>query len=356
MNEFIAITGATALVGAGLEPVHTASIVLQEGRIREVGPSENVLIPRGAQRIDATGLTVMPGFIDAHVHIGFYEPLRVLRGGITTARDLAWPSDRIFELAERSQATAFDGPRLLAAGPMLTAPGGYPTRAAWAPAGTGLSVTTPDDARRAVADIVSSNADVVKVALNPEVGPTLDLETLRAIVDAAHERGLKVTGHVCGLDELHKALDAGLDELAHMLMSRERIPDNTLRRMVAQGMTVVPTLAIRFGRDRRLAIDNLRTFSEVGGRTVYGTDLGNAGPGPGIDRREIRAMATAGLSPQQIVSSATVESARWLGLHSRGVLEAGADADLVAVSGKPLEHAVDLTRVEMVWRQGRRVR
>jgi imidazolonepropionase-like amidohydrolase len=352
-SERIALAGGTALVGPGLEPVEDATILITDGVITDVGPAEAVEVPDGTKTVDTTGSLLMPGFIDAHVHIGFHPPETVLANGVTTVRDLAWPPQVIHPLAERSRNTSFPGPLIVAAGPMLTAPGGYPTKASWAPEGTGRVVEGPVDARAAVAATIEEGATIIKVALNPAVGPTLDHKTLRAIVEAAHDRDLKVTGHVTGLAELDKALDAGMDELAHMLMSDERIPGDTLERMVDQGMVVVPTLSVRFGDDRRTAIDNLRRFLDAGGRVIYGTDLGNAGPQPGIDGREIRAMTKARMTTTEIVASATIDAARWLGLQSKGVLAKGADADIVAVSPAALSRPDELTQVQTVWRGGR---
>ena len=344
------ISGGAALIGEELERADVATVSIEGELIGAIDTSGE------RDGIDATGLTLIPGFIDTHVHIGFHSPASVLAGGVTTVRDLAWPPDVIFPLAESSAATDFDGPRILAAGPMLTVAGGYPTRAGWAPEGTGRVVSAPDGAEAAVDEVAGSGAAIVKVALNAEVGPTLDLDTLAGIVSAAHARGLKVTGHVYGLPELHKALDAGMDELAHMLMSPETIPDETIARMVDAGMAVVPTLSVRYGKDRKIAIDNLRRFSEVGGTIVYGTDLGNQGPRPGIDRREIKAMAAAGLDGRDIVASGTTRAARWLGLAGTGVLVPGARADIVGVHGDPLTDPMSLTKVKLVVRGGRVVK
>lgn len=349
------LENATVLAGADLSPTSGTSLALRGQRIVSVGgDAGDGDGPR--ETLDATGLLLVPGFIDAHVHIGFADPGEVLAGGVTTARDLGWPPADIFPLARSSRSASWDGPEILAAGPMLTAPGGYPARAAWAPKGTAREVTSPEDARAAVAEVADAGATIVKFALNPPVGPVLALDVLTAIVEAAHERGLKATGHVYGLGELHKALDAGADEVAHMLMSPEAIPDETIDRMVAAGMAVVPTLSVRFGRDREYALDNLRRFHEAGGTIVYGTDLGNEGPRPGIDRLEVRAMAAAGMTARAIVRSATVAAALWLGLEDRGVIEAGRSADLVALPERALEDAAYLTNVRMVWRAGRRVR
>ena len=353
MDQTAVIEGGTVLVGRDLTPV-PGSVVIEEGRIAEAG--RGVRGPKRAERVDASGMLVLPGFIDSHVHIGLFSPVDIVRNGVTTVRDLAWPADVIFELVERSRADDFDGPTTLAAGPMLTAPGGYPTRAAWAPPGTGLEVATPGAGRSAVADLARAGACVVKIALNPEVGPVLDESTLTAIVDAAHDWGLNVTGHISGIDELLKALRAGIDELAHMLMSEERIPDDVIRRMVTQDVVVVPTLSCRFGSDGETAGENLARFVRSGGTVVYGTDLGNEGPRPGIDPREVEAMGAAGMSARNVIASATVRSAAWLGLRNTGAIEPGADADLVCVPETALRSVSELSRVEMVWRRGRRMR
>jgi imidazolonepropionase-like amidohydrolase len=201
-----------------------------------------------------------------------------------------------------------------------------------------------------------AGASVIKIALNRDAGPTLDVAVVRAIADAAHRRDLPVTGHVVGLPELDKALSGGVDELAHMLLSPVLIPQRTLARMAAQDMTIVPTLSIFFGRAQRVAVKNLRRWIDAGGRVVYGTDLGNTGPRPGIERREVRAMAKSGMSPKDIVRSATVVAARCIGLGRAGSIEAGCSADLVALRGDPLTDARAITNVAHVWRRGRRVR
>lgn len=333
-----------------------AVVVAEDGKITSVGPQGEAVLPHDAEVIDATGMTVLPGFIDAHVHIGFYPPSSVLAGGVTCARDLGWPPEEIFPLAAESQRPTFEGPTILPAGAMLTAPGGYPTRASWAPAGTGLVVEGRSGANTAVERMVGGGATVIKVALNPPAGPTLDAATLAEIVRAAHAHGLKVTGHVHGLEELTKALDAGVDELAHMLMGLESIDAATIERMVDQDMAVLPTLAIRFGRELDVAVENLRNFRRAGGRVIYGTDLGNAGTTPGIDKNEVALMAAAGMTPADIIHSATASSARWLQLSSTGILEPGRDADVIAVRGDPLGELAALGDVAIVIRRERRAR
>ena len=339
------------LVGDGLQPDFDRAVVIENGRIAEVTSR-----PPEGETIELRDMTLLPGFIDAHVHIRFFDPGDVLRGGVTTVRDLAWPPRDIYPLAEESTDPTFDGPLILAVGPMLTAPGGYPSAAAWAPEGTGRVVENIDDARVAVRERVAEKAAAVKVALNAAVGPTLSLETLTAICEEAHAHGLRVTGHIFGLEELRKAVAAGIDELAHMLMSREEIPDSVFHEMVAKDVTCVPTLSIHGMRTRRIAIMNLAGFVDAGGRVVYGTDLGNSGPKPGIDRKEIDRMERSGMTGRAIVSSGTNVAASYLGLGTKGVIAPGKDADLIAVGGDPLDAPIALTDVRFVMRGGRVVR
>jgi imidazolonepropionase-like amidohydrolase len=114
----------------------------------------------------------------------------------------------------------------------------------------------------------------------------------------------------------------------------------------------VPTLSCRFD-DLDLAIKNLARWHGTGGRIVYGTDLGNEGPEPGIDRREVSAMQRAGMSPQQIIASATSGAAAYLGLADRGILEPDRVADVIGVKGDPLDDLAALQNIRLVMRRGR---
>ena len=343
----VILKAARALVGDRLQEEAPASIAVEHGKIRTGGNLAD------AEVIDLGELTLLPGFIDTHVHIWFADPGTVLRRGVTTVRDLGWPPADIHPLARRSGAPDFDGPAILAAGQMLTVPGGYPTRAAWAPSGTGRELASPSEAEPAVEEQAAAGAVTIKVALNAAVGPTLDAETLRAVCDAAHARRLRVTAHIFGLHELEKAVDCGVDEMAHILLSPETIPESLIARMVAADMTVVPTLSITRLRTKRIAMQNLAAFFEAGGRVVYGTDLGNSGPRPGIDRREIGRMMRSGMDSRSIVAAGTTAAASWLGLDTKGRIAPGMDADIIGVRGDPLDASVSLTEVGFVMRSGR---
>ena len=341
------LKAARALVGPDLLPTEDVSIAVEAGRITALdGNGDGEVLELG-------DLTLLPGFIDAHVHIGFADPADVLQGGVTTVRDLAWVPDDIFGLAERSRGKSFRGPLVLCVGPMLTVESGYPTRAGWAPTGTGRAVTSADDAHAAVVENARRGAQAIKVGLNAQVGPTLDRDLLTAICAAAHAIDLGVTAHIYGLGELTKAIEAGVDELAHILMSPESIPDEVIAAMVERSMVVIPTLSIFSGRELEVAVGNMARFVSAGGRVVYGTDLGNEGPGPGIDPLEIERMVAAGLDGHRVVTAATSDAASHLGLASKGNLAAGYDADIIGVAGDPLTRPQDLCDVRFVMRSGR---
>lgn len=336
-----------ALVGAELRSLEPGVVSVRAGRIESLGHPGT-----GDETLDLPGVTLLPGFIDSHVHIGFFAPRAVLAGGVTTVRDLAWPPEDIYPLARASRSVDFDGPEIHCVGPMLTVSGGYPTRAAWAPPGTGAVVGSPAEAGRTVESQAALGAVAIKVALNAEVGPTLELTTLRAICDTAHELGLDVTAHVFGISELAKALEGGVDELAHILMSPERIPDDLVAALVERDVTVVPTLSVFSGRALEIAIDNVARFVATGGRVVYGTDLGNAGPRPGIERLEIEGLVAAGLDARAVIAAATTRVGAPLAAE-KGVLAEGFAADVVGVRGDCLARPTDLCDVAFVMRGGR---
>jgi len=342
------LVGVTVLDGSGGSPLPDHTVVVRDGRVHEVGPRDQVAPGEGAREIRAEGLTVLPGVVDTHVHLDFHVPAQVLRGGVTTVRDLGWPAARLQVLERAAAQPGARSPRLLRAGQIVTVPGGYPTRAAWAPPGTARPVAGTEEAVSAVADLADAGAVVVKVALDDRVGPTLPEATLAAVVTAARQRGLAVTAHVAGEREVEKALAAGVAELAHWPFTARPLPVALVERLAREAV-VVPTLHIEPSRARRRG---LAAFLAAGGRAVYGTDLGNQGPPAGIDVTELRLMVEAGMTPGEALVAATAAAADHLGLNDAGRLVPGARADLVAVRGDPLRDLRALTRVRLVSRDG----
>src|SRR5918994_1484389 len=149
--------------------VHHAAVVCEGGRVTYAGPS--AASPPAEEFLEVEGF-LMPGVADRHVHIRLADPGAVLLGGVTAGRDLGGGPEEILALANASELPSFTGPVIRAAGPMLTAPGGYPTQASWAPVGMGRELEGPQDAAAVVAELADAGAAAIKVALNAEAGPT----------------------------------------------------------------------------------------------------------------------------------------------------------------------------------------
>jgi hypothetical protein len=249
---------------------------------------------------------VLPPFTDAHVHLGLVPLADLRRGGVARVVDLGWTPDDAAAWARI--------PGVAVAGGLLGPPGGYPSRAGWAPAAAAVAVDSPDAGREAVLAMAALGALVIKVTLNADAGPVWGDGLLRAVVDAAHAAGLAVAAHVQGVGQAERAADAGVDVFAHTPWS-ERLSDALVERLAASA-TWISTLDIHgYGRRTgafRIALDNLARFSAAGGDVRYGTDLGN-GPQPlGLNPRELRALADAGLSADELVAALTTGTrGRW---------------------------------------------
>ena len=316
-------------------------VVCDGGRVASVAEAGTSGIRDPVVEVDGF---LMPGIADRHVHVGLADPGAILAGGVTAVRDLAWPAADIFPLAEASEVPTFTGPLIRAAGPMLTAPGGYPTRASWAPPGTGREVADAAEAVAAVRDLAARGASVIKVALNADAGPPLDDAPLVAVCEEARAHGLAVTAHAQGAGQVDRALGAGVDELAHAPFS-ERLSD-ALVDALARTVRIVSTLDIHgWGEDTpeiRTALDNLARFHAAGGRVVYGTDLGNGPIPPGIHVREAMLLHDAGLSRDAVLAAMAI-----------GPLVPGAPADLVAFGSDPSGDLRGLGDLALVVRAGR---
>jgi imidazolonepropionase-like amidohydrolase len=345
----VAIRAPLAWLGPG-RLVEDALVVARGGLISYAGPASGWEAPADVAgeefRIDGF---VMPAVADSHVHIGLSGPGEVLRGGVARVRDLAWPPAMIHALARESEdEAAFDGPLIRAVGPMVTAHGGYPSRAFWAPNGTAVEIRGIEEAEAATRLVLAEgSAGAVKVALNAESGPVLRDDELVAVCETAHSLDAIVTVHAQGAGQAERALGAGADEFAHCPWS-ERLADDVVHAM-ARSMRVVSTLNIHsYGQstpELDVALDNLRRFVQAGGRVAYGTDLGN-GPIPaGIDAHEAMLLEAAGVQDEQLLVAMTEHE-----------LAPGAPADLIGLAANPLDDVREIGGVIFVMRGGRRIR
>ena len=237
--------------------------------------------------------TVLPGFLDAHVHLALIDPAALVTGGIA----------RVIDLGGAIPQGHTSGPEAAYAHQFVTAPGGYPTHTGWAKRGWSYEAADEADAAAAVDAQVSAGASVLKVTLNSAAGPVLSMEVLAALVGRAHERGLFVVAHAEGAGQAERAFIAGVDAFAHTPFS-ETLSAELIVAM-ATSMTWISTLDIHGWGTPTAEFDtasgNLRRFHAAAGRVLYGTDLGN-GPLPlGLNRREIEALLGAGLTPDDVL-------------------------------------------------------
>jgi imidazolonepropionase-like amidohydrolase len=347
--------------GTGAEPVPDAAVVVRNGRIVAVGPSSGIEVPGGARIIDVQGAAILPGFINAHVHHGYDESnLRAwAQAGVTTVRDLGtqsrWASSGsgVFEDRDGLNAEPINA-RLVAAGPIVTTVGGY----------GGHAVTSTEDARDKVNELIDRGADLVKIAIEDDLQgrrwPMLTAAEMAAIVEAAHLRGVRVAAHVSRAEHVRMAIEAGVNDVNHMAI--DPVPADVLERMVGEGMAWVPTLELWDGVSRRYGLTwdataawNLRRFVEAGGIVALGTDYdGYTTPFDlGMPVTEIRLMHDAGMTPMQIIEAATRNAAAVCGLaDTLGTIEVGKIADVIVVRGNPLDDVLVLQEVTVVIHNG----
>lgn len=407
----LVIRGAQVLCGEGLAPAPGASVLVRDGVIAEVG--DRVTAPADAQLLEAPGTTVMPGLIDAHVHLGYPEiedgeefgpgdlPRHIwnaarhvpdarrtlLAHGVTTVRSLGDELAWVLDLREAVSAGTLEGPRILCAGPVLTTPGGHPVSTHGTDA-EGDSVRlprTPAEAGAVVAELLDDDrpVDLVKVVhesgLRDRPLPPHAPEVLGAIVESAHARGAAVTAHCGTLADLAQAVEAGADGIEHLTMrdpaaatadlehtTGRRWPEGLLERMAAAGTVLAPTLAVEHsaraaasgaGAEARERVRaRLREAHAAGIPVIAGSDAAVPGTpfGAGLIR-EIAELSAAGLGHREALRAATSLAARALGLRDTGAVEPGRAADLLLVRGDPLSDLDALHRVSRVLRAGRLV-
>jgi len=249
---------------------------------------------------------LLPGFTDHHVHLGLVDPAPLVADGIARVVDLgSTPAEAA--AARKNGGADRNGAEVEFAGAMLTAPGGYPTERPWAPPGWSREVANEADAASAIAEMRTAGASRIKIALNSVAGPVWSDDLLGGVVRIAHAAGLNVVAHAEGPGQVARAVRAGADALAHAPFT-ERIDDDALRSM-SETCAWISTLDIHGWGERtaafEIALDNVARFSALGGRVLYGTDMGN-GPLPvGINRRELDALLDAGLAPGAVISALT---------------------------------------------------
>jgi imidazolonepropionase-like amidohydrolase len=374
------------------------AVLVSDGRIERLGAAGDP-VPEGAVAIDLGGRTLMPGLIDAHVHLKApeLEPMhgaepiwpqtpahfvsaaltRLLRMGFTTVRDVGSLGDEVVAARQAMRYGAFRGPRVLTCGQIIsaTAPGHRFF------SGMYREADGVDDIRRAVREQLRKGADFIKVMStgarsveleDPDPAQLTGAE-IEALADEAHRQGYRTAAHAEGLAGTELSIQAGIDTIEHGMYLNQR-PD-LLDAMAAAGQILVPTLSCFYGvagpeanrgpEDRaarsetwspllvELAEHNLqqaeltlRAAVRAGVTIALGYDWSPLG----TDALELVRMVRHGLTPIQGLTAATANAAVALGLADEvGTIEPGKLADLLVVDGDPLQRPELLLEAERVW-------
>lgn len=353
-----ALADLTLIDGTGSPPLPRAVVLVKDGLIQAAGSERAIGIPAGYARVSLRGAYLLPGFINAHVH-GAYAPATLrgwLAAGVTSVRDLG-PFVADFTAARDRLNRDGRNARLIAATPLITRPAGYGS----------AYVDGPDSARAAVRRFAAAGADIIKIAVEDDLQgrrwPMLSAAEIDAAVAEAHARGRRVSAHISHARNLRPAVEAGVDDLAHMVV--EPLPDELARTIASRKIAWVPTLELwkgvsaKHGLDwDRVAVRNTGIFFQAGGRIALGTDFsGYSIPfDQGFPITEARLLLEAGLSPMDVIVAGTRNAAEVSGrLADLGTVEKGKIADLLAVGGNPLQDIGALEKPVLVLKGGKPV-
>jgi imidazolonepropionase-like amidohydrolase len=374
-------------------------VLIQGERITDVGPEDQIKIPQGARVIDLSQATVLPGLIDGHSHIfdslsngqrvtttneawtisAMNEAHTDLLAGFTTMRDCGTHGEGYGDVDIRNAINRglFDGPRMQVSTRGIGASGssyiGMP----------GINLTAGnvgihgvEEAREAVREQIHYGADWIKVF--PVGGwsfnsageiffePTFTLDELKAIVDEAHRHNHKLAAHAYGGEGLRNAIIAGVDTIEH----GQGLDDTMVEMMVQKGLYYDPT-GIRYSLDSIDANDRKNTggkysiipifdknaraaIAHKGLKIMFGSGVDGDLYPHGTQGRDFEWLVKHGMTPTAALQAATVVDAEMMGWQDRiGSLEKGKYADIVAVSGDPLQDITEMQRVKFVMKGGK---
>ena len=402
-DEVVAIRAGKLIDVVGGKVLADQTILVSGDRITAVGPSAATPVPAGARVIDLSRETVLPGLVDAHVHLtgdphqhgyrslgvsdiraamyGAYAARRTLEAGFTTVRNVGASGFGDVALRDAIDEGELPGPRMRVAGYAIGIQGGHcdnnllPHDFHYTENGV---ADGPWAARAKVREMAKFGADTIKICASGGVlskgdeagAQQLTLEEMRAIVEEAHKLGRRVAAHAHGASSIRDAILAGVDSVEHasliddegIRLAREKgtylvmdiyNDDYILQEGAKAGM--LPESLEKERMVGQLQRDNFRKAFKAGAKMAFGTD---AGVYPhGDNARQFFYMVKYGMTGMQAIQAATINGADLLGWKDRvGSLAAGKYADIVAVAGDPLADPAELTRVNFVMKGGAVVR
>lgn len=396
-----AFTGATIIDGTGNAPIANGVLLVSNGRVVAVGKAGEINIPTQAQVTSVAGKTIMPGIINAHGHVGdvkgieggHYSKANVAdnlrayaRFGVTTVVSLGGDGEEAVPLRAVNDSAGLQRARLYVAGAVVT--GSSPAEA--------IAMVDANDAM---------GVDFMKIRVDDNLGSSSKMteEVYRAVIDRSHELGYKIATHMYYLDDAKKLLQAGSDLLAHSVRDQP-VDDELIGLLKEKQVCYCPTLtrelstfvykdtaqffsdpfflreydhaifqplldparqqqvqnspgAQTYEQQLPTAMDNLKALSDNGVRIACGTDSGIPTRFMGyFEHVEMEMMADAGLSPMQIIVSASKDAAECLQLKEVGTLTTGNWADFIVLDANPLEDIKNSRSISSVWIGGEKLR
>lgn len=399
-DKGLLLEGVTLIDGLGGPPTASASVAIEDGRIRAVGPRESLRDWRGRCEVrDVAGLTLMPGLIDCHVHItmdgaasGQIDPnesdaLAVLRAakfaeetlaaGVTTVRDVGGKNYIEFALRAAIEEGLYKGPRLVLSGKSLS----ITARGMEFFPGMYREANGPDDVKKGAREQLKVGADFLKVYATGAVmtpgeqpgAPQYDVEEMQAAVEEARKQGKKVAAHAHGAQGIRNALLAGVSTIEHGTYLHTS--EDLLSLMAERGAFLVPTLKATYlighmGTEAGIPafmvekakvvfehqLESVRQARESGIPIAMGTDVATPYNLHGENAGELGMMVQAGMSPMESIVASTKVAAAACGLgEETGTIEPGKWADLLLVDGDPSQDISileDRSRIKLVIKQG----
>ncbi len=396
------LTGLNIIDGKGNEPIEDGVVVInsEKGIIEYCGRKDEKEMPEldqsKARTIDLKGKTIIPGLIDAHIHICF-EPSadpfavlakesnsetalkaaeyarRTLKAGITTVRDMGGKDYVDLALRDSIRKGQHQGPEILAAGNLLTMTGGH----GWP---VGEEVDGEDEGRKGARKQLKQGADLVKVMATGGVmtkgvepgSPQLTEEEIRSAVQEAHKAGKKAAAHAQGNTGIKNSIRAGIDSVEHgVYLDAEGVD-----MMLKSNTYLVPTIAAPYwistkGREagmpenivqksdmiREEHVKSFQKAYEAGVKIAMGTDAGTPFNQHGNNSYELVLMVENGMSPMDAIIAGTKNSAELLGILNKvGTIETGKKADLLILEKSPLKDINNINEINKIYKQGKEVK
>ena len=394
MAQVTVLTHATVIDGSGSQPQRDITIVMESGRIRDMGPSSKIPTPAGATVLDLTGKFIVPGIINAHGHVGAKTEPQLRQYalyGVTSTTSMQTDPDEVVQVREAQKRGELRGARVST------------VKYRFAP---DPEVVTPQQARAKVDETVAAGADYIKVWVDGGFGTRAKLtpEFCAAVLEQARKHGKLTFGHAYELVDARMLVERGLNVLAHNVRDRQ-VDSEFVSLLKQRNVTLIPTLVrdellyvygdapawiddpffLKFVSPERLAVlktkirdeqvknpqralikagfemnrINLKKLSDGGVRIAFGTDSGGAADRFFIqgysEHREMELMVQSGLTPMQVIQSFSKGASEALGIDKEfGTLAKGKAADLLVLEKNPLENMANMRSIQTIYLGGKK--